>query len=176
MQKIIILIIAISISVACKAKKKIVKTENPNENTEQVVEKNDAKAVVEIDTTGTVLFWIERDICFGACPSYKAEVFENGTVKYLGRKFVDNEGLYFGKMSEQDMQELAQLAETMNFVSLEKVYDNRHVTDLPASSVFASYKGKYHTIMCRFDCPNELVNFMKVLDKKIKESNLVKAK
>ena len=60
-----------------------------------------------------------RGACYGTCPVYTMEVFENGTLVYNGKNFVDKLGFYEKKISP---------TEAVNFIKKFNTPTPRHPT------------------------------------------------
>lgn len=79
------------LTVSCAQQKKTVKN-NPKVTT----------------TTTSIISSVsmERTACFGRCPSYKTEIFSDGTVKYTSRNFTTYEGIYTSTIDQKDVAKL----------------------------------------------------------------------
>jgi len=80
-----------------------------------------------------------KGACFGTCPIYDIEIFDNGLIRYTGKQFVDKPGTYEKQVNSQ---------ETMKIINEVASYrpdtcaDNYHpmLTDVPHMHFFISYK------------------------------------
>lgn len=107
---------------------------------------------------------IQRTNCFGRCPVYTLTVFSDGRLEYFGKKFTTNLGKYTGKVDVQKVEMLMKRAEEISYTTLNNVYDNEHVTDLPSTITSIRKDGELKTIVNRFDAPEELRQFEKFFD------------
>lgn len=71
-----------------------------------------------------------RSSCFGTCPSYSVEVYDNGLVRYTGRIFVPDSGVYEKNIGAAKAQELLSKFKEYRIDTLAANYDMR-VADLP---------------------------------------------
>jgi hypothetical protein len=80
------------------------------------------------------IIYYDRSACFGTCPSFTFEAYNDGTCTYHGRNFVDLIGTYKGKWDLEKTGAIYQLAMDMGYFELDSIYDNKMVTDLPATT------------------------------------------
>ena len=105
---------------------------------------------------------LERTACFGTCPMYKVTLRRDGTATYAGRRFVERQGTYTGKVYGFDR--LAQLMDSRGFFNLKDNYSMR-ATDLPSAITSAVQAGKRKTIVNYGDAgPVELWGIEKAID------------
>ncbi|NQX92841.1 MAG: hypothetical protein HRT74_12085 [Flavobacteriales bacterium] len=97
----------------------------------------------------TLVFY-KRTACFGQCPTFEFTVLKDGKCLYHGRNFVDRIGKYKGQVEMEDLTPIFDQAQAMGYDTLQSVYDNRFVTDLPAK--ITTIMGK--TVMNRYQGPN----------------------
>lgn len=150
----ILLILSISL-VSCKTKKKaadaiqdeVVKVEKP------VIKYNDNDLVASI----------QKGMCFGKCPVYKAEIYGNGRVVFIGERNVANIGTFQAEISQDKLQEIVLKAKAFDYTSLNDEYDNKYVTDLPTTNTYMFIDGKKKAIKSRYGSPAELTSFEKYL-------------
>jgi hypothetical protein len=88
------------------------------------------------DGSGDSLFAsIKRTPCYGRCPIYEAKIFSSGFVLYEGKRFVEKEGIFTTWLSEEQLQQITDKANELQFFDLEVEYDSP-VTDLPTTYTF----------------------------------------
>jgi hypothetical protein len=80
---------------------------------------------------------LERTDCFGTCPVYKVTVFRDGTIEYLGTRYVKVTGKALGQLTETQVDRLEDLFLKYQYLQLKTRYHGSHVTDMP--SVNTSY-------------------------------------
>lgn len=79
-----------------------------------------------------------RSACFGTCPSYTIEVFENGTLIYNGKSYVDQKGFYEKKINPNDAIQFIQQFNRLQPDTLHYMYETK-IADLPGIYYFIQY-------------------------------------
>lgn len=87
-----------------------------------------------------LLVAIERTPCFGRCPIYRAEVFDDGTLVFDGRRFTAVRERTEVKLTEQRLHELVARVEQSDFAKWKPSYEHRDMTDMP--STFVTFRDK----------------------------------
>lgn len=80
---------------------------------------------------------LERTDCYGTCPVYKVTVFRDGTIEYVGMKYVKVTGKASGQLSEDQVDKLEDLFLKYQYMKFKIAYHDAHVSDMP--SVNTSY-------------------------------------
>lgn len=114
----------------------------PEFTEESVVEKDNAAAEPVI--------YYERTHCFGTCPVFRFIASSDGACAYEGINFVDRIGKHIGSVEPAKVQAIAALASSMNYFSLDTLYDDQYLMDLPA--VITIIDGK--TVINRYQGPD----------------------
>lgn len=138
MRAVLIVFAAVAL-IACKSK----------EGTTEVVGKDPKWR------TDTVVVSFERAACFGKCPTFKADFYGDGTVRYHGINFVDNEGHYVGKVTDTQLEQVYDAALDVGFFQMEKKYDGP-ITDVPSQIYYIEMHGDRQRVMARYQAPAEL--------------------
>ncbi|MEQ8624658.1 MAG: DUF6438 domain-containing protein [Vicingaceae bacterium] len=112
----------------------------------------------------SVLAQIQRTPCFGRCGIYTLTVYKSGYVRYKGEKWVEKEGIYEARVTPEILDKLIDFAKEINYFELENEYDNKQVTDLPATITSVRNDEGIKTIVNRYNGPNELSEFEKYFD------------
>lgn len=99
---------------------------------------------------------IERGFCFGKCPVYKLHIYNSGYATYEGIRNVDTIGLFSGKFTVQQMNDLLSGAKGISFFSMQETYDNPNVTDLPMGTISLVSDAKRHQVKYRVKFPQEI--------------------
>jgi hypothetical protein len=73
---------------------------------------------------------LERGACLGACPVYKVEAFDDGTVRFVGVRFVGHPGVSSGQLSPAQLADLRAVFARFDFDEL-KSYENTQTSDMP---------------------------------------------
>lgn len=140
----ILLIFGIALAFsACKNREKIQEPEAEiSANTSTDPAQVDSVIIPEVDTPEepVQVLYYERTVCFGRCPSFVFTAMSNGSCTYNGRNFVDRIGQYTGTIDPAQFESVFQIAEELDYASLDDKYDNPMVTDLPAT--ITGVKGK----------------------------------
>ena len=107
-----------------------------------------------------IVITIDRTSCFGDCPVYSAEIYANGDVVYVGRRFVKEEGERRFKISQETIQKIIKEFERIDYFSLKDKYvedENRmSVTDLPTTTTSICLDGKKKSIVNYYGAPKKL--------------------
>ena|ERR1700759_5287796 len=80
---------------------------------------------------------LERTPCFGTCPVYQVTIFRDGTVEYVGERFVKIQGRATGQLGAAELAQLRRLFERNDYLQLRDSYERQDVTDQP--SAYTSY-------------------------------------
>ncbi len=187
MKKILYLFIIISlVLVSCKNRKKQkeadkAKSEVVKETPVKPQEKSEypPEEVVEItdEKLGkTVVISLSKTVCFGACPAFKFSVYGNNKAIYEGIKDVDKIGSYVATIPTSEIEKLLTEAASIGYYSLNDVYDNKYVTDLPTATTYLNFNGKEKKIICRYDCDQKINKINKLIEEMIKNAKWKKVK
>lgn len=171
MKKLIILVLISSFLLfSCKSRKEDVKKEVVTEKVTEVEEDfgdEKPKEVFideEVRTETTLVASIERTVCFGACPTYKAMIYSNGVVIYKGTANVDKIGSYKGKTSLDAISSLLDKAEDIGFKELKEKYDNKSVSDIPSTITFLKIDKLEKVVVCRFECDKRIEKINQLIE------------
>ena len=155
---------------SCKSRKK-------EENKEEVIEKlteveedfSDEKPKEvfideEVRTETMLVASIERTVCFGACPTYKAMIYSDGVVIYVGIANVKKIGKFKGKTSQDAVNSLLNEAKNIGFLELKDKYDSEFVSDMPSTITYLKIDKKGKKVLCRFECDKRIEKINKLID------------
>jgi len=107
---------------------------------------------------------IKRGYCFGTCPVYNMNIYNDGTVVLEGIKFLEPIGKHTITISKEKMMRFIHVAKDINYVNLEDNYDDKNVTDLPTAITSIVLDGIRKQVRCRYRCPADLKAFEKLFD------------
>lgn len=110
---------------------------------------------------------LERTACFGTCPIYKVTVEADGTVTYMGERFVVVEGEQRSKISQSQVRRLARELEKIDFLSLQDSYTNMSATDMPSAITTLRLNGEVKTVVHYhgdFSAPEKLTRLENLID------------
>jgi len=82
-------------------------------------------------SAGSALVTLERGACFGTCPMYSLVIYEDGTVVFMGIRFVAEAGIHIGKIEPEDAAALVESITEQGYFNLDDAYTDQSVTDLP---------------------------------------------
>lgn len=112
---------------------------------------------------------IQKTPCFGRCPVYVMTIYQDGRVDYFGKKFVEKEGRYVAKVSNEKLEALKNKAKELGFFEMDNVYDKPGITDLPSVVTTVKDDDGFKTVVNRFDSPEKLRAFEKYFEESFKE-------
>ncbi len=121
----------------------------------------------------TVVVGLERTACFGSCPSYKFSISENGYAYYKGMAFVENEGEYSSKVSQDILSSILEAAEKTHYYNMKEFYWEP-ITDVPTTYSTIVNNGVRHNRLNQSEAPQDLIDFELFLDDIIEEVNWTK--
>jgi hypothetical protein len=87
---------------------------------------------------------LERGPCYGACPSYKVEAFDDGSLIFSGGRFVSQPGVFKASLSLAQLAELKALFQKYAFASI-KSSERVQTTDLQWLTVSDGTKTVRHS-------------------------------
>ncbi|CAN5416967.1 hypothetical protein BH23BAC1_BH23BAC1_18820 [soil metagenome] len=122
------------------------------------------------EITEEVVISFEATRCYGTCPVFSYNIYENGTARYIGKEYVENEGIYETEVSSDDMEELVEIFERYNFFDFKDRY-TEHVSDLPTVYVYLSHDGKRKKVTDYYGAPESLKEMEKEILKKLRSLN-----
>ena len=171
---------------ACKSKKELAEKKDSKieeKATEKVTEDVESEAYLKKqeklqDSEGEILAKkalaklsdslvarIQRTACFGRCPIYTASIYKSGYVDYMGEKWVQREGHFKSKISQQAIDKLLNEAKRIGFMGLENAYDSEYITDLPSTILSLRIEDQAKIVVNRYQAPEKLRAFEQYFDK-----------
>jgi hypothetical protein len=105
------------------------------------------------------VFSMQRGYCFGTCPVFDFKIYENGRATYTGTANVANVGNYAAENVLVLRDSILNAAENIGFIMLLDSYDNQFITDLPATTYSLKVDDRQKVVVCRFSCPEQLIDF-----------------
>lgn len=104
-----------------------------------------------------------RSACFGTCPSYTIEVFENGLLRYNGKSHVAKEGIYEKQVKQEDAIRFIREFNTLRPDTLHYMYPTM-IADLPGIYYFISYPDSVKKVVNADSGPRILRDWAKKFD------------
>lgn len=125
----------------------------------------------KVSNTPTLFVKMQKTPCYGKCPNYELEIFDNGDVTFTGKMFVDFIGVYKSKISSIELENLKNKIIEINFFDLDSLYDSP-ATDIPACIIEVTLDNKTKKIIDRRYGPEELKDLEKLIETTVLKSNL----
>ncbi|MEO1449998.1 MAG: DUF6438 domain-containing protein [Bacteroidota bacterium] len=107
---------------------------------------------------------LERSGCMGTCPAYMIHVQADGKVFYDGYSHAPLKGKHTKQISEARVKALIKALNDARFWEMKAKYDNPNITDLPSTTLKATLDGKSHSVLDRFESPDEVKNLSILVD------------
>lgn len=107
---------------------------------------------------------MRRTACFGRCPMYNIEVYENGTVRYTGERFVKDSGIYEKNIGAAKAAEILNEFEQYRIDTCSETYESL-IADLPGIYYNFNVNGEEQKIANAHFGPD----FLKALARKMDE-------
>jgi hypothetical protein len=112
-------------------------------------------------------FSFRKTACMGFCPTYVADVYQDGTVKYEGLMNVKNIGKFEYKVSKDFLDFVKNTAIELDFMTLKDQYDSPGISDFP-STFLTIYQGDMvKTVEQIGEAPEDLIIFLDEIHKEI---------
>jgi len=115
----------------------------------------------------SLIAMLKKTPCYGRCPVFSFKIYSSGFVDYYGKANTEMEGLYSGKLTDENVAIVLKKIEKINFFELNNIYDT-NVTDFPSVNVYANKDGKKKQIIDRQGGPKDLKELEALLDEMIK--------
>ena len=116
-----------------------------------------------------ILITIEREVCFGDCPAYSAQIYSDGTVVYVGKHNVKVIGERRFKISWERIQALIKEFQQINYFSLKDKYqvdeNGMSVTDQPTTTTSICLEGKKKRVVNYYCAPKQLEQLEDKIDR-----------
>ena len=93
-----------------------------------------------------IVISLTKGMCFGNCPVYKIEIFNNKKIVFEGKKFVDSIGTYKTMINDSIFDNIINKSNFINFYTIkENQFFNTYVRDLPTTKI------KIHNNMVKYN-------------------------
>ena len=106
-------------------------------------------------TDKAIVISMKKTMCYGQCPVYEVEIYNDLMAKYKGEKNVDNVGEFIATVPEERYNTLLEQFKNARFFEFKKEY-RAPVSDLPTTYLFFSYEGKSKKVMDYYGAPESL--------------------
>lgn len=128
------------------------------------IQKNLSKSQYESKTKGDAIMGIEHGPCKGTCPNFKVDIYKSGIAVYEGLNFVDLKGKYYRMLDKATMDQIKELFESVDYFSLEDDYDEKRVSDLPATITYYQKGNQFKKVRDYDTTPKKVIEMEKKLD------------
>lgn len=131
-----------------------------------------AESLIEADAhqmPDSLFFGLSRTACFGTCPRYDLRLYQSGYATYRGHDHVERLGDFEAQYSPALADSIVDHAQRIGFMFLLDSYDNKLVTDLPATVFYLSIDDTPKRIYCRIQCPESLGEFSRKVERLVEE-------
>lgn len=154
----------LSIFFSCKSNK--VQSKAVEKETVDVIEKESTPFIEQAkkDLPDSLEVRLQRTACFGRCPIYTLSFYKDGTAIYKGEKWVEKEGLYKGRVSESNLNNIISKAKEIGFYDMDNQYDSEYVTDLPSTITTLKGESGFKVVANRYEGPELLYELEKLID------------
>jgi len=108
---------------------------------------------------------LERTPCFGMCPVYGVAVFEDGTVVYLGIRYVAETGVRVANVDPGEVDFLAMQTADFGYFGWEDEYTFQIITDQPYAITSLNWEDQYKQITRYDGDPNAPIGLVRFEDR-----------
>jgi hypothetical protein len=116
---------------------------------------------------------LRRTACYGTCPVYSLEIFENGFIRYVGTDFVQSEGEHRTVIHHEAVENLIALFLRSGYFSLKDDYETCRdadgttwfITDLPTTYTSLRIGTKKKSVRNYACAPHPLIDLEHAIDK-----------
>lgn len=158
---------------SCKSAK------NASDQTPEKIEASSEASSANPDDSGdeqierSIFATIHRGACYGSCPTYKMTIYTDRTVEYEGIRAVDLIGKYTSTISQEEYDKFIEVAEFIEYMSLEDVYDGP-ITDIPGTRTSIVLNGVRKEVYRRYEYPKRILKFEELFDNVMKTADWTK--
>ncbi len=138
-------------------------TETKTYHTNNNVHENEKKNQQTKINTNKPMITLQKTSCYGKCPVYIIEIYENGIIKLNGIKNLDKIGFYTKSITQQEVESLRKEFLNANFFDFMDEYTSKK-TDLPTTYISFEHEGKFKKIKDYSDAPEELRKLERLIE------------
>lgn len=154
--------IVIAVIVGCSAQKKTALSQN---------ESKESRAIETKVSKTDFLLQYKKTPCYGRCPVYDFELFEDQTCKINGKLFYKFEGEKNGRLSDEKFEYIKGLMTELNFYELQSVYDDTLLMDATTYYLSMNIGNTFKQVKFRVGVPEKVKLFVEKLEALIEEIN-----
>lgn len=126
--------------------------------------KKEVAVASSIDYSDSVFMIVDKSPCFGACATYRMIIYNNGYATMRASKNVPQVGNFDRRFAPQFISQLNKTIDEIRFFDLKDEYNDTLIMDLPFSTISVHRRDSVKNILCRFDIPDPLNNFVMSFD------------
>lgn len=112
---------------------------------------------------------MQRTACYGTCPVYSVEIYDDLSVIYVGEKFVPLEGEHIFKIPRKKYNALVSAFTESGFFGFANDY-TKGISDLSTTYVEFRNNGKAKKIRDYYGAPAELKDLEKLVEQYVEEN------
>lgn len=168
-----ILLIAVIFLVACnqKAGEKLTETPTPEKPPVEVTTPTvETKPAVEMkpsaeqgkgDREVYKMVNFKKTACYGKCPVYEVEIYNDGRVVYNGKRFVDRLGIHKATITEKEVKMIRSEFDKVGFIDFAGEYpiNGQKISDLPSTIIEYRAGDMIKVVKDKHDAPEQLKKF-----------------
>ena len=98
------------------------------------------------NASGSAVITLQRTQCFGMCPIYALSLYEDGTVVYVGIKYVAVTGVQVSQIDPRQVAMLTQMMTATGYFDWQDEYTHVTITDQPTVITSLSTPDQYKQI------------------------------
>ena len=98
------------------------------------------------NASGSAVITLQRTQCFGMCPVYALNLYEDGTVVYVGIKYVAVTGVQVSQIDPGSVEMLTKMMTATGYLDWNDEYTNITITDQPTVITSLSTPDQYKQI------------------------------
>ena len=107
-----------------------------------------------------LLFHLRKTACMGTCPVYAVSVNKDGKGNFEGIRHVKDSGNFVFQLSTSQLEKMVEKIEKLNYSKMNDFYD-APIMDVPSSIITFNHNNQKKQILCRYEAPQNLLNFIK---------------
>lgn len=124
-----------------------------------------ATSFTSVAASNAPVMTLERTPCFGMCPVYGVAVFEDGTVVYLGIRYVAETGVRVANVDPGEVEFLAMQTADFGYFGWEDEYTFQIITDQPYAITSLNWEDQYKQITRYDGDPNAPIGLVRFEDR-----------
>lgn len=169
--QILFLVLGLCFLFACNKRNAEKTQETVMVEEEEVTIEDEVEVAIDSDVTEVpppppyIMASIRKTACYGTCPVYEFKVFNNGEVRYNGKRFVEREGKFRGHVDKSTVKNIKDKAQAAGYFDFYNQYPTGDVqiADLPTTISYFRIGDMEKTILNKMEAPKALIEYEKFL-------------